>query len=97
MSRIELQFEREKMKPLVQELRFKAEEVNGVALDLLLTTAAQVIEGQCAMLDTAFNTIDRYGREIDVMQQILQKIWDQDGFVDEDLKGAIRLMVRENP
>jgi len=93
MSRAELQFEHDKMNPLIQELRWKAEESNGVALDNLLNTAATIIESQSAMLDTAFDTINRYGREIDVMQQILQKIWDQDGFVDEDLKGAIRLMV----
>jgi hypothetical protein len=93
MSRAELQFEHDKMNPLIQELRWKAEESNGVALDNLLNTAASIIESQSAMLDTAFDTINRYGREIDLMDHILRRIWEQDGVVDEELKGAIRLLV----
>ena len=79
---------------LVDDLRDTAEGTTSLALDILLTTAAASIEGLCQELDTADETIDRQTASLDEMQGILQQIWDQDGFVDEDLKGVIRLLVR---
>jgi hypothetical protein len=81
------------MKNLINELRLKAEESNSVAMDNLLNTAANVIESQDGALDAAYITIDKYGASLDEMFQILQQIWVQDGFVDEDLKGAIRKVI----